>query len=271
MKQTALLIACCVVLSTQSAVAQSTTAAADPSGTWTGYMGRNEGERQQITVTLKWDRQSLSGTITGPPSPGEISSGTFEPATGALKFEVVVQDEAKTIVLFEGKLVQDSISGQVALNNQKGTFSITRDAGGASGAPPASSDGAMAPIRRSFAEVSGHITKAAELVPADKYTYRPAPRVRTFGQLIAHITDGYNYYCATARGRKVEWSDAVEKGSTDKASLVQALREATEACYGAHSGTGQAGPLIGNIGHSNLHYGNLVTYIRMLGLVPPSS
>ena len=37
------------------------------------------------------------------------------------------------------------------------------------------------------------------------------------------------------------------------------------------SGLTQIGPLTENFGHTNLHYGNMITYIRMLGLKPPSS
>jgi hypothetical protein len=44
-----------------------------------------------------------------------------------------------------------------------------------------------------------------------------------------------------------------------------------DACNAASGGAGQAGPMIANVGHTSLHYGNLITYIRMLGLVPPSS
>src|SRR5678815_1052180 len=72
-------------------------------------------------------------------------------------------------------------------------------------------------VRNRFNEVNGWVTQAAEMVPADKYNYRPVDTVRTFGQLIAHVTDSYNYFCANAVGPKVEWSDAVEKGATDKA------------------------------------------------------
>ena len=59
-------------------------------------------------------------------------------------------------------------------------------------------------------------------------------------------------------------------GTTDKATVVPKLKEALDACSAVH-GTGHLGMLIQNFGHSNLHYGNMVTYMRMLGLVPPSS
>jgi uncharacterized damage-inducible protein DinB len=112
--------------------------------------------------------------------------------------------------------------------------------------------------------------KSADIVPPDKYSYKPAPTVRTFGELLGHIADGSNYFCGRAAGKKVEWSDANAQEKTDKATVVPKLKEALDACSAAH-GTGNLGMLIQNFGHSNLHYGNIVTYMRMLGLVPPSS
>jgi len=128
--------------------------------------------------------------------------------------------------------------------------------------------GAM--LGKTFAELSGWILKSAEMVPADKYSYKPAPTVRTFGELLGHVADGSNYFCGRAAGKKVQWSDAVAQGKTDKATVVPKLKEALDACSAAH-GTGHLGMLIQNYGHVNLHYGNMVTYMRMLGLVPPSS
>ena len=56
-------------------------------------------------------------------------------------------------------------------------------------------------------ELSGWITKAADMVPADKHSFKPVSTVRTFGELIGHIADGSNYFCAFAAGKKVQWSD----------------------------------------------------------------
>jgi uncharacterized damage-inducible protein DinB len=130
---------------------------------------------------------------------------------------------------------------------------------------------ATAALRGSFAEVTGYVTRAAEMVPADRYSYRPTASVRTFGQMIGHIADAHNYYCAQASGKNIEWSDPVEKGATDKATLTQKLKRSIDGCASAYSATGQTRALIGNIGHTNLHYGNIITYMRMMGMVPPSS
>lgn len=127
-------------------------------------------------------------------------------------------------------------------------------------------------LRNGFNEVNGWVTKAAEMVPADKYNYKPVDTVRTFGQLIGHITDSYNYFCANAAGNKVEWSEAVEKGTTDKDTLLPKLKEAVGRCNTAYSaGNAQLRPLFINVGHTSLHYGNIITYMRMMGLKPPSS
>ena len=127
-------------------------------------------------------------------------------------------------------------------------------------------------LRNGFKEVNDWVTKAADMVPADKYNYKPVDTVRTFGQLIAHITDSYNYFCAQGVGNKVEWSDAVANGKTDKETLLPKLKEAVGRCNAAYgSSNAQLGPLLSNVGHTSLHYGNIITYLRMMGMKPPSS
>lgn len=151
-----------------------------------------------------------------------------------------------------------------------GIVATTLLAGTAAAQQTAPADPA-AELRRGFEEVAGWVSRSADLVPADKYGYRPTEGVRTFGQLIAHIADSYVWYCAQASGQNVEWSDAIEKAGGDKAAIVQKLKDATTACNTAYAGSGRLRPLIGNIGHTNLHYGNIITYLRMMGMVPPSS
>jgi uncharacterized damage-inducible protein DinB len=280
MKSIAFQLACGVLLVTAPGL-QSVGVAPPPfqaedrlSGSWSGSMGRSETQRNPIYVEMKFDGKSaVTGTITGPPSPGVIKTGTFDPATGALKFEVWVQDGGGNVALFDGTAVQNMATGRVTINNQTGTFHMTKKGAESSAAASqgGSSDATAAALSKSFGEVSGWVIKAADLVPADKYSYQPAKTVRTFGQLIGHIVDSYQYFCATAAGRKVEWSDATEKGSTDKATLAQKLKQSTAACNAAHGSAGKTDALIGNIGHTNLHYGNIITYMRMIGLVPPSS
>lgn len=272
MKLKSLLLVCVVLSSTVTLCAQSSGTAAELlSGTWTGDMGPSAANRFPLKLELKFDGQAaVSGTVTGPPLPGEIKSGSFDPKTGALKLEVDVKgDGAVSRFVFEGTVVSGMATGRVNGDSQTGNFKITKG-GATGGAQPPGANETAAALRHGFGEVSGWVTKAADLVPADKYSYRPAPSVRTFGQQIAHIAVAYNYYCARATGQKAQWSDAIEKGNTDKATLVQTLKQATDSCNAAY-GSGQAGMLMANIAHTNLHYGNIITYLRMLGLTPPSN
>ena len=132
---------------------------------------------------------------------------------------------------------------------------------------------AQAAAKHGFDEVAGWLTASAELVPADKYTYKPVNTVRSFGELMAHAADGMNWYCGSAKAAKdVEWSDAVEKGGTTKAKVVAALKQSIQGCNAAYgSSTARIDKLMANVAHSSLHYGNVITYLRMLGLKPPSS
>jgi hypothetical protein len=72
-------------------------------------------------------------------------------------------------------------------------------------------------------------------------------------------------------GSDTQWSDAIEKGRTDNTTLALKLNQTLDSCDPAYGGTGKVGALIDNVGHTNLHYGNIITYLRMLGLTPPSS
>jgi uncharacterized damage-inducible protein DinB len=130
------------------------------------------------------------------------------------------------------------------------------------------------------------ITAAAAEVPESMYSYRPTPEVRTFGQLIGHIAGSQNQYCAIALGEQPPAEDAVEKSATTKAALVAALKQSNDYCARAYTLTDAATAgmvelfgqkrskvfaLLENATHDNEHYGNIVTYMRINKMVPPSS
>jgi hypothetical protein len=273
MKPRSMLMAWSVVLVAASVVPPSAGASQDPiSGAWTGDIGLTLTQRMPVKFDLKFDGTSaITGTVTGPGA-ADLKAGTFNPTTGALRLEVDVRNDAGAQrFIFEGTAVNGMATGSVNDGTQIGSFRITRGIAETAPAPAPGGSDAGSELRRSFTEVSGFVTKAVDLVPPDKYTYRPAPSVRTFGQLIGHIADSYNYYCARAAGRDIQWSDAIEKGNTSKATLVAKLKQSQDVCTSAYGGAGKAGALIDNVGHTNLHYGNIITYLRMMGLVPPSS
>jgi len=110
--------------------------------------------------------------------------------------------------------------------------------------------------------------------------------VRSFGQLVGHIADAQYLFCSPVLG-KPNPAPGVEKSKAAKADLVQALKDAFTYCDQAYDGMtdAQTAALVKffgadqakvtvlsfNTAHNNEHYGNIVTYMRMKGLVPPSS
>lgn len=134
--------------------------------------------------------------------------------------------------------------------------------------------------------VSGYITQAASDVPENLYTFKPTPEVRSFGELIGHIAGSQKSFCATAMGEKPPAEDEVEKSAKTKAALVQALKESNDYCARAYQQTDASAAgmveLFGeqrsklytlheNATHDSEHYGNIVTYMRINKMVPPSS
>jgi hypothetical protein len=131
-------IVCCLISSALSLAAQSP--AADPiSGTWTGSMGPNDTDRHPITADLSFDGTTITGRITGPPYPGEITSGSFDATSGTLKLDVIVKDEDSTRVSFEGTLTDGTATGRVQLRDQSGTFTMKKNAAPAAAATASAS------------------------------------------------------------------------------------------------------------------------------------
>jgi len=137
-----------------------------------------------------------------------------------------------------------------------------------------------------FDMVKEYLSKSAAKVPDDVYAFRPTPEVRTFGQLIGHVADANFGICALAAGTKPP-QGGFEKGKTSKADLTKALDESLAYCdsviaalddvKGAESVMffGSSMPKLSvfnfNIQHCNESYGTLVAYMRLKGIVPPSS
>ena len=132
----------------------------------------------------------------------------------------------------------------------------------------------------------GTVISAAEEMPEKDYSFKPVSTVRTFGQLVAHEADAQYEFCSAAGGEKNPSPD-VEKNKTSKADLIQAVKDAEGYCDKVYAGLTDATasemvPFVGhqfsklavlsfNNAHTDEHYGNMVTYLRMKKLVPPSS
>lgn len=133
----------------------------------------------------------------------------------------------------------------------------------------------------------GFVVRALEQVPDSLLSFKPTPDVRSLGELFAHVADGEHLFCALALGEAMPNPfNAIEKSKKTKADILQALKESASHCEKAYAQTdaSSATPasffgnqanrlwlLNMNAAHDYEHYGNIVTYMRLKGLTPPSS
>jgi uncharacterized damage-inducible protein DinB len=164
-------------------------------------------------------------------------------------------------------------------------------AAAAAKAPPQSQSAPPAnPITASergfYSFVSGAAVGAAQKMPEENYSFKPTPEVRTFGQLVGHVADASYNFCSQAIGETSPAKD-IEKTKTSKADLVAALKDSVAYCNKSFdSMTDTKGSEMVkffsfniarltlysiNSAHTDEHYGNMVTYMRIKGIVPPTS
>ena len=145
---------------------------------------------------------------------------------------------------------------------------------------------AVSTVRSVWQPIAAFLTQSAEDMPADKYRYRPTPEVRSFGEIIGHVAGSQYMFCAAAIGDTARKEDDIEKTRTTKADLVAAMKASTAYCAKAYGQSDAASrgaitmfgqkqdrlwALVTNAAHDDEHYGNVVTYLRLNGMVPPSS
>src|SRR5580700_4861596 len=155
---------------------------------------------------------------------------------------------------------------------------------------PAQSTAPANPITASekgfYSFVSGAVVGAAQKMPEANYSFKPTPEVRTFGQLVGHVADASYSFCSQAIGEANPVKD-IEKTKTSKADLVAALKDGVAYCNKAFDSMTDAkgSEMVKlfnfniakltvfsiNTAHTDEHYGNMVTYLRLKGIVPPTS
>jgi uncharacterized damage-inducible protein DinB len=137
-----------------------------------------------------------------------------------------------------------------------------------------------------YSFVSNAVINAAQKMPEENYSFKPTPDVRSFGQLVGHVADANYMFCSQASGEANPMKD-IEKTKTSKADLVSAIKDAVAYCNKSFdSMTDAKGSQMVklfnfnlakltlfslNTAHTDEHYGNMVTYLRLKGIVPPTS
>ena len=143
-------------------------------------------------------------------------------------------------------------------------------------------------VRAGWNSAKRNVLASAKTMPEAKYSFKPVDTVRTYGAILAHLA-GANYeFCAGAKGEKTPYAeDYFEKIAKTPSEIAKALQESVAYCDAVYSALTDASAgemvsvfgdkqsriaaLMGNTNHNTEHYGNLVTYLRINGLVPPSS
>jgi len=137
-----------------------------------------------------------------------------------------------------------------------------------------------------YARLKTILVSSAEKMPEENYNFKPTDAVRSYGQIVGHVADAQYMFCSVALGEKNPGLK-IEQTKTTKADLVAALKDAVAYCDKAYDSMTDASgsqmvklfdmdlPKLGALNINNMHdmehYGNLVTYMRLKNIVPPTS
>jgi uncharacterized damage-inducible protein DinB len=140
--------------------------------------------------------------------------------------------------------------------------------------------------KKVYAGVKDILLRSAEKMPEENFGFKPTEAVRSYGQILGHTADAQYLFCSVVLGEKNP-APKIEQTKTTKPDLIVALKESFAYCDRAYDGMTDASavqmvkffggdvPKLGVLGVNNLHtvehYGNLVTYMRLKNIVPPSS
>ena len=146
--------------------------------------------------------------------------------------------------------------------------------------------GPAAEAAAAYNRIKPNILKAADKMPADSYGFKPTPEIRSFARVVNHVTEAQLHTCGALTGTKFPDSD-VPPETADKATVVAALKKSFDACDKAYAGLtdgslmevltvgpakrSRIGIAWGGVSHDNEQYATLALYLRLKGLVPPSS
>jgi hypothetical protein len=138
-------------------------------------------------------------------------------------------------------------------------------------------------VKQNYVRTKDLIMRAATKMPDDGYLLKATPEVRTFAQAVGHISEAQAMICGGIIGQPAR----ADTSKTAKADVIAELKKSFDVCDKAYDSLTEAnvsqvggsgfmgGTLVGrlyaNLIHDNEMYGTLVVYLRMKGIVPPSS
>ena len=147
----------------------------------------------------------------------------------------------------------------------------------------------LAYLQRGQDAIQRNLVEAAELMPEEHYVFRATSETKPFGQIVAHVALSRFGACAAMSGKENPRKSDKEETTRTKAELVALLKEASTFCAAAQEGlteetvtqlvkvgpkqieVAKGGFIASDIAHSNEIYGTMAVYLRLKGLVPPST
>jgi uncharacterized damage-inducible protein DinB len=151
-------------------------------------------------------------------------------------------------------------------------------------APVQAADDIVGPLRTQWGVTRDLVLNLAEIIPEAKYDYKPVPEVRSFREVLVHVALANLNYMSTAAGTPAPDRAKIEAMKT-RDEILKALRDSyvfgdqtlaaltDEKAVEKITFRGQTVvrwyPVLFSIQDNMDHYGNLVVYIRLNGMVPP--
>jgi hypothetical protein len=142
-------------------------------------------------------------------------------------------------------------------------------------------------VQRSYEGLKANILKSADKMPAEGYSYKPEPDIRTFARILNHVTEAQLRSCGAMNGAAPDALPKVPPETADKAAIVSALQASFAECDKAYAALNSAnlmetvsvGPITrarisfawGNAAHDDEQYAALALYLRLKGIAPPST
>ena len=144
-----------------------------------------------------------------------------------------------------------------------------------------------AELLRGYQNIQRNLTEAAEKMPDDQYGFKPTPEIRPFGQLVAHVSLAQFNMCARLKGEPNPHKDDKEEATRTKADQIALLKASTTYCDPLVSGLTDATMTelvksdqnqvakglfpMSLVSHGQEVYGTMAVYLRLKGIVPPST
>jgi uncharacterized damage-inducible protein DinB len=137
----------------------------------------------------------------------------------------------------------------------------------------------MAILVGRWEQVSRKVAELAEVIPGNEFDSRPLAGIRSFSEVLRHIAFWNQYVAHTLNGKEADdtGNELPPAGYSTKVSILEALKHSSAdvamALHGPHSSLDlkAAELIITFVEHTSEHYGQLVVYTRLMGIVPPAS